>query len=151
MAPESTLRVGAFSNKGQVRHGQEKAGVLQEEIADAKGRVDQDHRADAGRGPHGGRRSDGGPGGQGGELLYQGVSVWDDQYGPYHPEHDRCGAETHADRRFRGLLELPGGDAAEAARSRAVGQALSGLPGKDGAGIAALMAKGQLKARVSFG
>src|SRR6266576_6777760 len=54
MAPESPLRVGAFSTKGQGRHGQEKAGVLQEEIADATGRVDQDHRADSGRGPHGG-------------------------------------------------------------------------------------------------
>ena len=40
--------------QGQGRHGQEKARVVQEEIAGAAGRVDEDHRAHAGRGPHSG-------------------------------------------------------------------------------------------------
>src|SRR2546421_7229811 len=149
MAPEGTQRGRTFLDKGQSKHGQEKAGVLQEEIADATGRTDEDHRADTGRGPHGGRRSDGGPGGQGGQLLYQGVSVWNDQYGPHDPEHDRCGAETHPDRRLWRLRQLPGGDAAEAAGSGTVGKALPGLPGKDGAGTAAMIGKERLKARVS--
>src|SRR5947208_3380536 len=135
--------------QGQGRHGQEKAGVLQEEIADAAGRVDEDHRTDAGRGPHGGRRSYGGPGGQGGELLYEGVSVWDDQYGPQGAQHDRRGAEAHPDGRIRRVRELPGRAAAEEAGGGAMGEALYRLPGKDGAGLAAVMGRERLKARVS--
>src|SRR6267143_4685521 len=147
MAPESTLRGRTFLDKGQSKHGQEKAGVLQEEIADATGRTDEDHRADTGRGPHGGRRSDGGPGGQGGQLLYEGVSVWNDLYGPHGPEHDRCGAKAHPERRIRRMRELPGRAAAEAAGGGALGEALYRLPGKDGAGPAAMMGKERLKAR----
>src|ERR1700741_4208510 len=101
MVPENALRDGTSKDKGctyvrvKDRHGQEKAGVLQEKTAREAGRVNENHRADAGRRPYGGRRSNGGPGGQGGELLYQGVSLWHDQYGPHNPEHDRRGAETH--------------------------------------------------------
>src|SRR6266481_5373417 len=66
------------NGQGQGWHGQEKARLLQKEIAGAAGRVEEDHSADTGRRPHGGRRSDGGSGGQGGELLYERVSLWND-------------------------------------------------------------------------
>src|SRR5260370_11657645 len=117
-------------------------------MASAAGRVDEDYRANTGRGPYRGRGSDGGPGGQGGELLYKGVSFWNDQYGPHHPEHDRRSAEAHPERRIRSMRELPGGAAAEAAGGGAVGEALYRLPGKDGAGITAMMGKAPLKRRV---
>src|SRR5882672_7727922 len=126
-------------DKDQGSHGQEKARVLQEEAAGAARGADEDHRAHAGRGPHGGRRSHGGSGGQGGELLHERISLWHDEYGPQDPEHDRRCAEAHPGGGIRRLRELPGRDAAEAAGSGAVGEALHQLPGKDGTGIVAVV------------
>jgi hypothetical protein len=84
---------------------------------------------------------------EGGQLLYQGVSVWDDQYGPHGPEYDRRGAEAHPDGRLWGVCELPGGVAAEAAGGGAVGETLHRLPGEDGAGIVAMSGGVPWKAR----
>jgi len=77
------------NGQGQGRHGQEKARLLQKEIAGAAEELTKTIAPDPGRRPHGGRRSDSGSGGQGGELLYERVPLWDDQYGSHDLEHDR--------------------------------------------------------------
>src|SRR5260370_41048866 len=119
-----------------IAYGQEKAGLLQEEAGLAARRADEDHRSHRGRRTAGRRRPDRGSRGQSGELLYQGVPGWEDEHGPHDPEHDLRCAEAHPGERIRSVRELPGRDAAKAAGSGAVGEALHRRPGTVRAGLA---------------
>src|SRR5215469_3391636 len=71
---------------------------------------------------------------EGCQLVLQRISLRADEHRPHDFAHDRRGSEAHSQQRIWTLRYLPGRDAAEAARSRALGEALHFLSGKNGTG-----------------
>src|SRR5215471_11540234 len=114
----------------QKEYGQEKARLLQKEIARAARRTLEDDCANGRRRTPGGRRPNCGSCGQSCQLVHERVFVRHDKHGPGAAESDRRGAPPYRRRRIRRLRQLRRRDATKAAGSSAMGEALHQLPGK---------------------